>query len=104
MAVGPKGAGDVQPGWSDLLTVGGVVVPERVQFVVWTIVGVFTFLAMTLFADPWIAQELPGVPERFLLLMGVSSAGYLGGSANGPQIRPCYRYYCRALRGRISRR
>jgi hypothetical protein len=78
-AVGSKGAGRVQPGWADLLTSGGVVAPERVQFVVWTIVGVLSFLALTLLADPGSIQNLPAVPQGFLLLMGVSSAGYLGG-------------------------
>src|SRR5579885_798230 len=78
-AVGSKGSGRVQPGWGDLLTVGGVVVPERVQFVVWTIVGVTAFLALTFLADPAVIQNLPSVPQGFLLLMGASSAGYLGG-------------------------
>ena len=78
-AIGSKGAGREEAGWSDLLTIGGVVVPERVQFVVWTIVGVVTFLSAALLADPAAVQNLPGVPEEFLLLMGVSSAGYLGG-------------------------
>ncbi len=78
-AVGSKGAGKVQPGWADLLTVGGVVVPERVQFVVWTIVGVVSFLSLTFLADPSSLHNLPAVPQGFLLLMGASSAGYLGG-------------------------
>jgi hypothetical protein len=78
-AVGSKGAGSVQPGWADLLTVGGVVVPERVQFGVWTIVGVVAFLSLTFLADPGSLQNLPAVPQGFLLLMGASSAGYLGG-------------------------
>ena len=77
--MGSKGAGPVQPGWADLLTVGGVVVPERVQFVVWTLVGVASFLGLTFLADPGSLQNLPGIPEKFLYLMGISSAGYLGG-------------------------
>jgi hypothetical protein len=95
-AVGPKGAGPVQPGWPDLLTIGGVVVPERVQFVVWTIVGVLTFITMILFADPGSLQQLPGVPQNFLLLMGVSSAGYLGGKlvrGPGPVINTTVAHY-----------
>ena len=33
---GPKGAGNVQPSFADLISVGGVVVVERFQFFVWT--------------------------------------------------------------------
>ncbi len=78
-SIGSKGAGRVQPGWADLLTIGGVVVPERMQFVVWTLVGVLAFLALTFLADPGSLRSLPSIPQGFLALMGVSSAGYLGG-------------------------
>jgi hypothetical protein len=78
-AVGSKGAGSERPGWSDLLTVGGVVVPERLQFVIWTIVGILVFVSSTVLRDPATVKELPGVPPEFLVLMGVASAGYLGG-------------------------
>lgn len=88
-AKGSKGAGQIQPSWSDLLTVGGVVVPERVQFFVWTIVGVAAFLALTLFADAGSASAIPDVPMNFLYLQGISAAGYLGGKiarSQGPII------------------
>ena len=78
-AKGSKGAGQIQPSWSDLLTVGGVVVPERVQFVVWTIVSVAAFLALTLFIDPASITNLPAVPKNFLYLQGISAGGYLAG-------------------------
>jgi predicted RNA-binding protein YlqC (UPF0109 family) len=78
-ANGTKGAGGIQPSFSDLLTIGGVVAPERVQFVVWTLLGVFTFLALTLYSDPGSIRDLPAIPQEFLYLMGISSAGYLGG-------------------------
>ena len=43
-AKGNKGAGEVHPSLGDFVTTGGVVAPERLQFVVWTIVGICTFL------------------------------------------------------------
>ncbi len=76
---GPKGAGDPAPRFGDLLSVGGVVVPERFQFLLWTLLGALIFVAMTVGADPGTINDLPVVPDRFLLLMGISSAGYLGG-------------------------
>jgi len=88
-AKGPKGAGQIQPSWSDLLTVGGVVVPERVQFVVWTIVAVAAFLAFTLWTDPGSVTAMANVPKNFLYLQGISGAGYLAGKiarSQGPVI------------------
>jgi hypothetical protein len=75
----PKGAGKRAPSISDLVTSGGVVVPERVQFLVWTLLGFGAFLMLVLSSDPSTIQELPAVPEEFLYVMGLSSAGYLGG-------------------------
>lgn len=51
---------------------------------------------MTLFADPGSLPQLPGVLERFLLLMGVSSAGYLRGKIvpkSGPVITTSVAHY-----------
>jgi hypothetical protein len=88
-AKGSKGAGQIQPSWSDLLTTGGVVVPERVQFLVWTMVGVAAFLALTLFVEASKISALPAIPTNFLALQGISAAGYLGGKiarSQGPVI------------------
>jgi hypothetical protein len=76
---GPKGAGNEKPSFSDLITTGGLVAPERFQFFVWTIVGAAAFLALVVLRDPGTINDLPAVPDGFLQLMGVSSAGYLGG-------------------------
>ncbi|HYK04798.1 MAG TPA: hypothetical protein VE974_23800 [Thermoanaerobaculia bacterium] len=74
-----KGAGAPSERISDFITTGGMVVPERVQFVVWTILGVGAFLALVGSSDPGAIEDLPKIPEGFLYLMGISSAGYLGG-------------------------
>ncbi len=76
---GPKGAGEEQPSFADLITTGGVVVAERFQFLVWTVLGALAFLFLVVFSDPATIQDLPKVPDGFLYLMGISSAGYLGG-------------------------
>jgi len=76
---GPKGAGDIQPSLSDFITVGGVVSAERFQFFVWTVLGVLAFVFLIVAQAPAQFQELPRIPQGFLYLMGVSSAGYLGG-------------------------
>jgi hypothetical protein len=76
---GSKGAGEVHPTLGDFITTGGVVAPERLQFVVWTVVGVFTFLTIVFMSDPLTLSDLPSIPNGFLELMGISSAGYLAG-------------------------
>jgi hypothetical protein len=76
---GTKGAGEVHPTLADFITSGGVVAPERLQFVVWTVVGIFTFLTIVFKSDPLTVQDLPRIPDGFLQLMGISSAGYLAG-------------------------
>ncbi len=84
-----KGSGEIGPSFSDLITSGGVVVAERFQFFVWTIVGCITFLGLVLLRDPASISDLPSIPSSFLALMGVSSAGYLGGKlarSPGPRI------------------
>jgi hypothetical protein len=78
---GPKGAGEVHPSLTDLVSTGGVIVPERFQFFVWTIIGAAVFVFLVFLHDPGIIKDLPQVPTGFLALMGVSSAGYLGGKA-----------------------
>jgi hypothetical protein len=76
---GPKGAGEPGPSLADFVTTGGIVAAERVQFLVWTLVGVGAFIFLTLSTEPGRIENLPAVPERFLYLMGISSFGYLGG-------------------------
>lgn len=76
---GNKGAGEVHPSLADFIAAGGVVAAERLQFVVWTIVGVVTFVRLVLLSDPATINGLPEIPTGFLQLMGISSAGYLGG-------------------------
>lgn len=76
---GPKGAGAIHPALADLVSTGGVIVPERFQFFVWTLIGAAVFVFLVLQHDPAVIKDLPAVPNNFLALMGVSSAGYLGG-------------------------
>jgi len=80
-ARGPKGAGPLSPTPADFISSGGIVVAERFQFFVWTIVGVLSFIGLVLNSDPAHLSQLPAIPENFLALMGVSSAGYLAGKA-----------------------
>jgi len=74
-----KGAGAPRPMLSDLLSTGGVIVPERVQFLVWTLVGWSAFLSLVLLSNPATIEDLPKVPMGMLYMMGISSLGYLGG-------------------------
>jgi len=76
---GSKGAGPPHPSLGDFVTNGGVLAPERLQFFVWTIIGVIGFVAATLAQDPATVAELPKVPSNFVPLMGVSALGYLAG-------------------------
>ncbi len=76
---GTKGAGPVQPSMADLISTGGLVVAERFQFFVWTVLGVAAFIALVIASDPGQIQKLPEIPQNFLYLMGISSFGYLGG-------------------------
>jgi hypothetical protein len=77
--VRPKGSGATTPSLGDFTTSGGVVAPDRVQFLVWTIVGIVAFIGLLIQAEPGMLNELPKIPEGFLALMGIASAGYLGG-------------------------
>ncbi len=76
---GPKGAGPASPSISDLVCVGGVVSPDRFQFLLWTLVAIGSFLFSVYMTDPASISDLPGIPSRLLWLSGVSAAGYLGG-------------------------
>ena len=76
---GPKGAGQLNPSAADFITTGGLVVAERFQFFVWTVLGALTFLFLIMSSDPSGIQGLPSIPAGFLQLMGISSFGYLAG-------------------------
>jgi hypothetical protein len=78
---GAKGAGLEQPTGADLISTGGVVVPERFQFFVWTIVACGGFIALLIGQDPAKVSNFPDLPSGLLYVMGVSAAGYLGGKA-----------------------
>ena len=89
-ARGSKGAGPGRPGLADFISSGGVFAPERLQFLLWTLLGVAAFVSTTLLQDPATVTELPKIPDEYLPLMGVSSLGYLGGKLvrkAGPVIR-----------------
>jgi hypothetical protein len=76
---GPKGAGAETPSLGDLVTSGGVAAPERVQFFIWTVLGVAAFVLSVLKYSPDAILALDPVPDGMLMMMGLSSAGYLGG-------------------------
>jgi len=76
---GSKGAGSLHPEWGDFITSGGVFAPERLQFFLWTVIGVFGFISATLVQDPASVTDLPRIPDSFIPLMGLSSIGYLAG-------------------------
>ncbi len=76
---GSKGGGNIKPELSNLITTGGLIAPERFQFLVWTILGVLAYLFVVLWQSPEQIKDLPQIPSGFLQLMGISSAGYLGG-------------------------
>ena len=89
-ARGSKGAGGIRPSFSDFITTGGQVVPERFQYFVWTLTACFGFVALLLSQDPATVSGFPDIPQGLLYVMGVSAGGYLAGKvtrAPGPVIR-----------------
>ena len=78
-ARGSKGGGQVYPSMADFITTGGQVVPERFQFFVWTLMACAAFLALLVSQNPATVSGFPTFPDGLLYVMGVSSAGYLGG-------------------------
>ncbi|MDR3535004.1 MAG: hypothetical protein P4L71_00765 [Acetobacteraceae bacterium] len=87
---GGKGAGDFHPSVSDLITSGGVVAPERLQHLLWSIIGAGGFLVFSYAISPATIATLPAVPDGFVQLMGLSAAGYVAGKVArgpGPNIR-----------------
>ena len=89
--VGSKGAGPIQPSASDFISTGGLVAGDRFQFFTWTIVGCIGYVYLVIRMNPETPNiSLPDIPQNFLYLMGVSSAGYLGGKVvrkPGPVIK-----------------
>ena len=87
---GNKGGGNLVPRFADFVSTGGLVVPERFQFFVWTVVACFGFIALLISQNPATIKEFPSVPDGLLYVMRVSSAGYLGGKLvrkGGPTIK-----------------
>jgi hypothetical protein len=76
---GSKGAGASQPERWNFITTGGVFAPERLQFLIWTILGATGFVVTTFLQDPGSVTAMPRIPEYFTTLMGASAVGYLGG-------------------------
>lgn len=76
--LGVKGAGEVHPSLSDLVVHGGVLALDRVQQVIWTLIALWMFLRITVTTYAT-ATALPEIPQELLVLMGLSSAAYLGG-------------------------
>jgi hypothetical protein len=76
---GSKGSGSIYPGFADLITSGGVVAPDRVQMLLWTFFGVGAYIVSVVGLYPGTVNTLPTIPDGLMYLMGLSSAGYLGG-------------------------
>ncbi|GJH29316.1 hypothetical protein [Caballeronia novacaledonica] len=87
---GTKSSGQFSPTISDFFSVGGIIAPERAQFLLWTIVGALGFLVFTVALDPATIQNLPTLPDGFLQLAGISAFGYVGGKLvrkSGPVLK-----------------
>lgn len=78
---GTKGGGPIYPSAADFISDGGLVVPERFQFFVWTLIACIGFIALLLMQDPATLNGFPNFPPGLLYVMGVSAGGYLGGKA-----------------------
>ncbi|HVZ40285.1 MAG TPA: hypothetical protein VHI13_13480 [Candidatus Kapabacteria bacterium] len=75
---GAKGSGTGAPVLADLFMHGGVIALERVQQVLWTLVGSVMFVVILL-KNYSISTMMPVIPQELLAVMGLSSAGYIGG-------------------------
>jgi hypothetical protein len=68
---------------------GGLVVMDRFQFFVWTLIACIGFVALILMQNPAAVSGFPTLPNGLLYVMGVSATGYLAGKAvrnPGPKI------------------
>jgi hypothetical protein len=77
---GSEGGGAARPQLKDLITTGEVIAIEKVQLLVWTGIGVYSFLFCIMSIDPMKLQNpLPEIPLAILQLAGLSGALYVGG-------------------------
>lgn len=84
LGMGVKGSGEEHPSLKDLVVHGGVLALDRVQQVVWTLIALGMFIRITI-STYETATALPEISPELLTLMGLSSAGYLGGKlVRGP--------------------
>jgi hypothetical protein len=86
---GQKGSGTVHPSLADLITNGGVIAPERIQQLLWSLLAGVAVLWIVL-STYTTATALPDIPQELLALMGLSSAAYVTGKivrTPGPIIR-----------------
>ncbi len=74
---GDKSSGPVQPSVGDLISDGGVVVPDRFQLLLWTGLVCIGYLVVLAVQNPGSAQ-FPDIPQGVLYLAGISAATYAG--------------------------
>lgn len=85
---GSKGSGEENPSAADLFVNGGVLALDRVQQALWSLIAGGMFLGSTI-ATYSTSTGLPNIPQELIVLMGLSSAGYIGGKLArkpGPKI------------------
>jgi hypothetical protein len=80
-ARGSKGAGGPRPALSDLVSTGGVLAPDRAQFLAWTIIGCIGYVVLVLKQQPEMLTVLPELREELVSVMGLSALVYVGGKA-----------------------
>lgn len=78
---GSKGAGSAQPELADLVSSGGVLAPDRAQYLAWTVIGCIGYILVVLKASPDALMDLPKVDDTILQAMGLSALVYVGGKA-----------------------
>jgi hypothetical protein len=78
---GSKGAGDAVPLLSDLVSTGGVLAPERAQYLTWTVIGCIGYVVLVLRKSPELLSALPTIDNQLLMVMGLSAGVYIGGKA-----------------------
>ena len=83
---GPEGAGRSQAQLRDLITSGDVVALDKVQLLLWTIVGLLLFLYAVWSQDPaTLHAKIDDISDTLWTLSGISGAAYLGGKiVRGP--------------------